>query len=169
MVLKFIYTPRCIACCLKKSHFVFSILLIYFHFEEQMHLFYPYAVSHVYEINWLRSWKNEENLKNRTFSMFIDWYNLRWRFFILRIPTFPFTIPDSWFLIPNSYFSTGINQSGDKNGHVRNLIGWSKNSSCAPDFPSLQPGSIYLSYLSCRATSCICHFFCIEHLYGRFP
>ena len=49
---------------------------------------------------------------------------------------------------------------------------------------SLVSISLYLSYLSClvrkkfigqiefilsRTKSCICHFFCIEHLYGRFP
>ena len=26
-----------------------------------------------------------------------------------------------------------------------------------------------IEFILSRTTSCICHFFCIEHLYGRFP
>ena len=83
--------------------------------------------------NQLRSWKNEENLKNCTFSIVIDSYNLQMAIFYFTNSYFPFH--DSQFPIPNSYFSTGINQSGDKNGHVSHLIGWNKNSAFRPDIP----------------------------------
>ena len=63
---------------------------------------------------------------------------------------------------------------------------FSKDQNRAPHSElSLVSISLYLPYLSClsyekkfigpiefiisRTTTCICHFFCIEHLYGRFP
>ena len=81
---------------LKKIAFCVFDFVYYYHFEEQMHLFYLYAVSHTYEKNKLRSWKNEENLKNSTFSMFIDSYNLQMAIFLF----YEFLLSLSRFLIP---------------------------------------------------------------------